>query len=721
MIPLRLAFLLASLLFTVSTIFANGHPFLKDAGEFSSSLFHAGIAHPTGFPGQHVLAGLAAGLPFGSWSFRLSLLSAASLSVCLVCAFSIIVGFLTAMAKEGRQGLSGRQFFLAGACAFSVGLWCLASDVVWFHALNVEVYLPSLAMTSVLLALAAASLEEGPGGRWWRLFALAGGVASGFHITCVGIFGVLGLILVLKFIFDSQGRRFTVLKNLVLQGAIFWMAGAVVVLYLPVRAATNPVRNWGNPSGVVALLNHLTGQSIRTSFQSSMLPSSTTVMLSNAQMYLEQIWHQTATLLPLAVAGVVVLARWRWTFLSLLLGTLLFDALFCVLINPMGMVEKQTGTISIYVLALLAAAGVAGLMIRYMGAFRHRMVAQVVTVLLLLAGGLSSATSLTPEARMARIGGHGYNMVLGGFRATGPGGVLAVTTDDLSALAIYFAEVEQRRPDLLVTIRQMVCSSSYLRNAVARVSDGHEGARIITNSARLHCPTGGRAAMVKTWDSAFSELRKFRVSLGYQLGEAAVDGIFASCLEPGYPLFSDNWDCPWSKGSQVNVTTAFQFEVVRGASGLSSDFSDDISALVLSEYYRLAGTWFLTRAGRQVPQEESCALLTGAIEIAPWNCRAWNNAMLCYAQSGSVGTAIEMGQRGSGLCPRYSHLQVNYVRYLLLDGRLEQGRAVLSEFLCHGNGGDEDVRIRLERLYGQLVDIGLSEAAIIVKDALRLR
>ncbi len=71
------SFHLALLCLTLAPLawLANGTPFLKDAGELTSALWNGGIAHPTGFALQHVLAGVARAIPLGAASLRMAWLS----------------------------------------------------------------------------------------------------------------------------------------------------------------------------------------------------------------------------------------------------------------------------------------------------------------------------------------------------------------------------------------------------------------------------------------------------------------------------------------------------------------------------------------------------------------------------------------------------------------------------------------------------------------------
>lgn len=213
----------------------------RDGGDFITAAWFLGVPHPTGYPTYTMLAWFFTRLPLGSVAWRVNLLS----------------GF----AGAGVVGLSyllGRRAFAAQKDApvvvgTSVGALLLAfSPLFWGHSLIAEVY----ALHLLFIALTLWLLLR------WRdregtlpLVALVFGVGMGNHITLVFLGPAILLLL-------WSGRSRLSWRD-VLLSALALALGLLVYLYLPWRAAVDPIINWGDPDDWEGFKWMVTGQGYR--------------------------------------------------------------------------------------------------------------------------------------------------------------------------------------------------------------------------------------------------------------------------------------------------------------------------------------------------------------------------------------------------------------------------------------------------------------------------
>ena len=712
---LRIPLCLSIVAFAVLACLANGFPFIKDAGELASSLHGIGVAHPTGFPVQHCLAPLLDLLPVGSISFRLSLLSALGGAAVFLLTVLLVVR-LTGLA-QGRGG--------AVAMASVAGGALLSCDTIWFHLLNVEVYIPSLALSALLLLVGLSGQEEEDHGlRRPALLGLLGGLAVGMHVTCVMVFAlVAGAGLISRFLWGRHRAGGGRLLPAFGAGALFLVLGSAVILYLPVRAMQEPLRNWGDPSTSVALLGHLSGRSIRSSFSTQMLAADPSHLVAHGGVYLRHMWEQAGSLLPLSLVGLLLIAKRRpmagLTILSLLAG----DALFSISVNPMGQAEKQTSTISLFVLALLAASGAVLLLARLhrmslgrLGALRLAP-AGAGTVVAVLMLAWSPVSSLSWPARMSRVSDLGYFAGRRAFATTGPQGVLVTNQDDLSASALYLAEVEKRRPDLLHLIKQMVCDHWATAGPLARTG-AVEVAGVVEEVQAAACKDRGREDMVEAWFVLHERLSAMKTPVAWELGSEAVDTLFQSDLAPGYPCAEVVWGMEEAEGNRRLARFFGGYRTL--LEELGPGLQDDMGGNSMAEFQRLSAAFLLMRpvspTAGDVYTQAACALLHSATILAPRNCQAWNNLAVCQLRLGRLEEAIAAAGIGADACPLYVTVRVNLVRLFFLGHRTEEAFDALADLTRHFPASEYEMR--LERLRKQLITYGFGAEAEALERAL---
>jgi hypothetical protein len=209
-LPLLLSWLLPLFVYALS---ARRDVWFWDTGEMDTVPWIFGIAHPTGFP-AYVVLGWAFShlLPFGSVALRMSLMSAASMSV---------AAYFAARCVEDE----GADPWIAAACSWLFAFGSLA----WTHATRAEVH--ALALAAVAAAIFFSL-------RWYRdgarrdLFLTAAALGVGFAVHPLVILLAPGfLLLAAARIRRLAARDFVAACGIALGSAAVWFS------YLPLRSA----------------------------------------------------------------------------------------------------------------------------------------------------------------------------------------------------------------------------------------------------------------------------------------------------------------------------------------------------------------------------------------------------------------------------------------------------------------------------------------------------
>ncbi|MBU0493027.1 MAG: DUF2723 domain-containing protein [Chloroflexi bacterium] len=240
---------------------------LVDSGELTLAAWTPGIAHPPGFPTYTLLAWpFVHLLPLGNVAWRLNLFSAlwAALSALLV--FAIVHELVLpdapapaplrsrkrseAMARPPGPSLVAPT---TAALAWAFGL------TLWTWATVAEVYTLGVCLTALALWLIL---------RWRRrrahtqgdlyLAAVVLGLALGNHHATV----LLLLPALVYLVGVVAGWRFFATRPALI-ALVGLLLGLLVYAYLPLRAAADPLFNWGDPSTPERFLRHVTGWQYR--------------------------------------------------------------------------------------------------------------------------------------------------------------------------------------------------------------------------------------------------------------------------------------------------------------------------------------------------------------------------------------------------------------------------------------------------------------------------
>ncbi len=206
-----------------------------DSSEFIAGAHTLGVVHPPGHPLYMLLAkAFSLLIPIGAIGFRIALFSAL---LGIGCALMVA----TIVADITRQG--GEQTAIGVWCGAATGWLFAMTQACWMQSIRAEVYTLNalLVLVGIWLAL-----------RWWRdgghhtlyFFAVLTGLGLANHHYLYFFFLPAPIVLLLM---RPDGR------NVLCSQRLAWIAMLVCLAltcyaYLPLRALTDPVINWGDPT-----------------------------------------------------------------------------------------------------------------------------------------------------------------------------------------------------------------------------------------------------------------------------------------------------------------------------------------------------------------------------------------------------------------------------------------------------------------------------------------
>jgi hypothetical protein len=215
----------------------------NDGPEFVDVACTLGVSHPPGSPTYALLGKLATLLPLGALASRVNLLSA-------LCALATL-GCLARAIGLAHGRLGGRP--AAGSIAGVLAATLLGvAPTFWGYATQAEVYAPFALLTALLLLLAIrweATRDE----RYLLAGAFLFGLSGGVHGTAIFFAPALAILVLAR----VPRER---LAGTILRAALLGLLGASVYLYLPLRAATDPSFNWGDPDSWSRFWAHVSDQ-----------------------------------------------------------------------------------------------------------------------------------------------------------------------------------------------------------------------------------------------------------------------------------------------------------------------------------------------------------------------------------------------------------------------------------------------------------------------------
>lgn len=221
---------------------------LEDSGEFITAAYHFGIPHPPGYPPYILLSGLFLKLPFlvGSPAWKMNLFSALTFASSGIFVFLSYANFMKSLTEEDLN-FSDLIFGVTAA------LLALLAPHVFRQAIITEVYgLHSLIWSACIFILTSILYEQAKSNLAYTsmLFFL---FALGLTVHPLMISLLLLCLSLYSYLFKDLFKK---KKNLILIG-LSTLAGLLPLLYLPIRAKTNPAINWGEIINFDNFLSHI--------------------------------------------------------------------------------------------------------------------------------------------------------------------------------------------------------------------------------------------------------------------------------------------------------------------------------------------------------------------------------------------------------------------------------------------------------------------------------
>ncbi len=275
-----------------------------DSGELAVVNGTLGIAHPTGYPLYTILGRLFALLP-------LELMTTQVVFGALCTAVAATVLFFTFVRYFDRHE-SAPILVLA-----MLTLLFASAPLIWAQGTTNEVYSLHLLFISLILALLLSPFDSRR--RVMGPYVVA--LAFGNHMSTILLLPAIAVHLY------SQRAVLARMKRIIPLSLSAVAVGASLYLYLPLRAALDPIFNWGQPYNWENFVRHVTGWQ----YQVWMFSKSASELAGNLWDFGKIFYAQFPVLFWLPVALGMIIAWRRHRHLAMLLSCfLVFNCLYAL-------------------------------------------------------------------------------------------------------------------------------------------------------------------------------------------------------------------------------------------------------------------------------------------------------------------------------------------------------------------------------------------------------
>jgi hypothetical protein len=316
-----------------------------DSGDLIAAAWNLGIPHPPGYPTVTMLGHLFSLLPWGTPAFRVNLSSAVLDSLAI---FVLGLGLLRLFsASFNKQNGKTEQIILITGTIAGTGLLAV-SNGFWAYSTVAEVFALNNLFTAIILVLMLEWVRQPK--KWWflRFAALFSGLGLTNQLTIGLLAPGLLVLLIAGIVRWRRGVSAELPKQQSVSGpagwnyplretaiaVIFFAAGLIPYIYLPIAARTDTPVNWGNPGNLTNFIDVLLRRDYGTfSFDQALEPGNRGQQLTFICRYL----YGNFTLAGIILAG---LGIFRFTRKQQIEGAgaglafLVSGPLFMVLANP---------------------------------------------------------------------------------------------------------------------------------------------------------------------------------------------------------------------------------------------------------------------------------------------------------------------------------------------------------------------------------------------------
>ena len=408
-----------------------------DSGELAGAGASLGLAHPPGQPLYSILAYTAAQLPIGTIGFRISMVSGLFASLSVVLVYDLV---LCCLNKTHREPAVHRAFAGVAALAFA------CSGGLILQAVRAEVYTLNLAILLFALRLAFECRSRAPAYDISHMlkiaFLLSLGLAN-HHLLVIAFFPPL-----LIWLFHERAGREAARKH-GLSILLVGISGFIVYAYLPLRALTDPLFNFGDPRTFDRFIDVVTARSFQGSVGGESVDFSENVLAAVDMLSVSL----SSTLIVLSIVGSVLVARIdRWVFITLMVA--IASNLATKLVMVLDPANPDAAGYFLPSMALLSVLGGTGLALIF---GRPRPVAKIAAA----TGGLFLAWvtfdgSVDHFSRYTQTDTRSPAVVDTWLvKDMPPGSILMPIHPQLSFNRLYHASIDGYRPDVLTVHQSM--------------------------------------------------------------------------------------------------------------------------------------------------------------------------------------------------------------------------------------------------------------------------
>jgi hypothetical protein len=283
-----------------------------DSGELAAVQWTLGIAHTSGYPLFTLLGFLWSKLPLGIAPITQLNILAMLYVVAAMAVFSVVLRKMIAPFAATPENAT---------MAAVLGTFMTAcSMTIWEQSTSTEVYSLHILMLSILLLL-LYNVFESNAKKGWITLAIALAFSFSNHLTTILI------IPAVAYCFFS--------RNALKEKTTWWLLAQMVAFfviilvafysYLPLRAAQQPILNWGNPINAENFWRHVTGSQYRI-----WIFSSSEVASKNLSQFIRNLPQEWNISIFVALIGVVFLGQKQKKLLLFTLITFFATVLYAI-------------------------------------------------------------------------------------------------------------------------------------------------------------------------------------------------------------------------------------------------------------------------------------------------------------------------------------------------------------------------------------------------------
>jgi tetratricopeptide (TPR) repeat protein len=311
--PLNTQQLYLGLLLFIGTLWLYLHTLtptvgFHDSGDMITAVYSLGIPHPPGYPLYCLMGKLFSFISIGNIAYRLNAMSAMFAALAVLVIYFIVV-------KTTSQILP----------AIIAGLILALTSTFWEQAVIAEKYTLNAFFMAVLIFILLKWQEiirdpkygynHKHTNRTLYAFALILGLSFTHHLQTVFIIPAAIYFLLVA----NWGDIKKIKKNTLLKAISIFFIPIFLYLYLPVRAATHPLANWGDPATFERFIAHISAAAYKGFFSAETL---LTNFINHLQFFPKQF---TITFLLIGIFGAMIIFMTNRHFFIFLLIIIIAD------------------------------------------------------------------------------------------------------------------------------------------------------------------------------------------------------------------------------------------------------------------------------------------------------------------------------------------------------------------------------------------------------------